>query len=199
MPVVIRKVVGDYFENHTQIASGEWRIREQVEALEAWFDVESNALDTQHQWIADIGFAGRSDARGGGPPITKNLMQKCLAYNLEIYLSEYPRHREKSPSSSSAELREQILNCKLPNSSAILAGEGLILSGVEDDLDVFSDEPEHEIYVMALLQKEIIESLDDKNKRLCILFFLRDIMLGSDKDISKYAESLYDKILKNID
>ena len=90
LPVVIRKTVGDRFENLVELAPDEWKLREQVEALEAWLKHNPDTLDSQHKWVADIGFCVRSDAAGGGPPITRELMQLCIASNLEIYLSEYP-------------------------------------------------------------------------------------------------------------
>lgn len=90
MPVVIRKVVDGRFENFVDVASNEWKLREQVEALEFWLVRNPRTLDPRYEWVADIGFCVRPDALGGGPPITRNLMQLCIASNLEIYLSEYP-------------------------------------------------------------------------------------------------------------
>lgn len=90
MPCVIRKIVGDEFENHVELLGESWDLRAQVEALEAWLEANEHELDPRHEWIADIGFCIREDALGGGPPITRNLMQRCLNANLEIFLSEYP-------------------------------------------------------------------------------------------------------------
>ena len=90
MPCVIRKIVGDTFENYDELVMDEWRLREQVESLEEWLQVNHCILNTEFRWVADIGFCPRSNAFGGGPPITRNLMTLCLAANLEIYLSEYP-------------------------------------------------------------------------------------------------------------
>lgn len=90
MPCVIRQLVDDRFINHAELAGAEWRLREQVEALEAWLETDPSRLDPKSRWVADIGFCVRSDARGGGPPISRRLMQLCLDSNLEIYLSEYP-------------------------------------------------------------------------------------------------------------
>jgi hypothetical protein len=90
MPWVIRKIVGNEFENLIELSGEEWRLREQVEALEEWLEVHRSKLDPSSKWVADIGFCVRSDAVGGGPPITRNLMKMCLDVNLEIYLSEYP-------------------------------------------------------------------------------------------------------------
>ncbi|MEX2212822.1 MAG: hypothetical protein WD768_01755 [Phycisphaeraceae bacterium] len=89
MPVIIRKVVGDRFQNEVDVVRDEWKLREQVEALEAWLKNNPGRLDPAYEWVADIGFCVRPDALGGGPPISRELMRLCLAANLEIYLSEY--------------------------------------------------------------------------------------------------------------
>lgn len=91
MPCVIRQIVGGRLRNHVELADDEWRLREQVEALETWLGENPGRLDPRSQWVADIGFCVRPDAAGGGPVIGRRLMRSCLDANLEIYLSEYPR------------------------------------------------------------------------------------------------------------
>ena len=88
LSTIIRKVVGDRFENHTTVSEA-WVLREQVEALEQWLLEHPKELDPDHEWVADIGFNHRPGSLGGGPPLTRRLMQMCLDRNLEIYLSEY--------------------------------------------------------------------------------------------------------------
>jgi hypothetical protein len=90
MPCVIRKVVDGQLTNHEELLPDEWRLRELVAALEAWLEAAPTRLDPTLPWVADIGFCVRSDATGGGPPISRRLMQLCLDSNLEILLSEYP-------------------------------------------------------------------------------------------------------------
>jgi hypothetical protein len=90
LPVIIRKIVGDRFENFVELAPREWKLREQVDSLEAWLKNNRDQLDSAHQWVADIGFCVRPNASGGGPPISRDLMRMCIEANLEIYLSEYP-------------------------------------------------------------------------------------------------------------
>ena len=90
MPCVIRKIVNDRYENLVELAPDEWSLREQVEALEGWLRDHRNELDPTHEWVADIGFCIRKNASGGGPPISRKLMQMCLEVNLQILLSEYP-------------------------------------------------------------------------------------------------------------
>jgi hypothetical protein len=89
MPCIIRRVVGERFENHAEIAPGEWKLRPQIEALEQWLSQHRDQLPAGHQWVADVGFTARRDATGGGPPISLDLMRMCLEANMEIYLSEY--------------------------------------------------------------------------------------------------------------
>ena len=89
MPVVIRRVVDDRFENYSEIAPGSWDLRTQIEALEEWLSTNPDELDPSNQWVADVGFTVRLDATGGGPPISRKLMEMCVTSNLEIYLSEY--------------------------------------------------------------------------------------------------------------
>ena len=89
MPVVIRRIVGDGFRNHTELAEDSWDLRTQIETLEAWLATNPIESDASTQWVADVGFTVRLDATGGGPPVTRRLMEMCVAANLEIYLSEY--------------------------------------------------------------------------------------------------------------
>ncbi len=90
MSCVIRKLNDEGLENLVELVGDEWRLRELIEALEDWLRSHPDTLDPQHEWVADIGFCVREDARGGGPPITRELMAMCLRANLEIWLSEYP-------------------------------------------------------------------------------------------------------------
>jgi hypothetical protein len=96
MSTIIRKVVADSSENYITI-SEEWVLRPQVETLEQWLQHHIHELDPSFEWIADIGFSPRSNACGGGPPLTRNLMGMCLAANMEIYLSEYSSTDTKNP------------------------------------------------------------------------------------------------------
>ena len=90
MPCVIRPSAGDQQEALVELCPQEWRLREQIEALEAWLRENRQQLTSRKRWVADIGFCVRADAAGGGPPITRDLMKMCLEVNLEILLSEYP-------------------------------------------------------------------------------------------------------------
>jgi hypothetical protein len=88
LSTIIRKIVGDSFENFVTVSS-EWDLRSQVEALEQWLRTHRGELDPSFEWVADIGFSPCSNACGGGPPLSRELMRMCLDANMEIYLSEY--------------------------------------------------------------------------------------------------------------
>jgi hypothetical protein len=88
LSTIIRKVVGDRSENYVTVST-EWVLRRQVEALETWLREHRGELDPSSESIADIGFTHRSNACGGGPPFTRELMRMCLDANMEIYVSEY--------------------------------------------------------------------------------------------------------------
>ena len=94
MPCIIRKRIGDRWENHVELAPQEWSIGPQVDALHVWLRDNLRGLDPMFSWMADIGFCPRSGALGGGPVISKQLMEDCLKANLEIYFSEYPAEDE---------------------------------------------------------------------------------------------------------
>ena len=94
MPVAIRQIVGKSFTHHTDLAGDSWDLREQMETLQEW--MSNNTLDPSSEWIADIGFTTRLNATGGGPAINRELMQLCLASNLEIFLSEYGTESDRS-------------------------------------------------------------------------------------------------------
>ena len=94
MPVIIRKIVDDSTVNYVEVATGSWDLRTQIEAFETWLSESPGRLDPSNQWIADVGFTVRLEALGGGPPITRNLMEMCVESNIEIYLSEYGSETE---------------------------------------------------------------------------------------------------------
>jgi hypothetical protein len=88
LSTIIRKSVGDRFENYATVSSG-WHLRPQVEALEQWLIEHRAELDPAFEWVADIGFTHRPGSLGGGPPLSLELFRMCLEANMEIYLSEY--------------------------------------------------------------------------------------------------------------
>ena len=61
MPCVIRKIVGDRYENFVELAPTEWQLCPQIEALQDWLSTHRTDLNPAFEWIADIGFCVRSD------------------------------------------------------------------------------------------------------------------------------------------
>ncbi len=88
MSTIIRRAAGKKYENHTRV-SDSWDLRTQIEALEEWMCANGTSLDPSSEWVADVGFTVRLTALGGGPPLSRKLMELCIAQNLEIFLSEY--------------------------------------------------------------------------------------------------------------
>jgi len=173
MPVVVWRGMGDRFAKHAELAVSTWDLREQVEALEAWMHSDKGKLDPSSRWVADIGFAPRKGALGGGPPLTLGLMEACLAANLEIFLSEYPRVRNACPTGD--ELRASMLEAVRSGSSALLAAEKYLLAEAEDDLNTYANEPDDDDYIKALLLKELLQKLPDSEaKRLFVLHQLHE-------------------------
>ena len=89
MAIWIRKVSEDKSINFLKLAEDDWNLMSQFEAFSSWLDSGAEALDSNFEWIADIGFRQRADATGGGPVISRDVMAACLKYNITIFLSEY--------------------------------------------------------------------------------------------------------------
>jgi len=89
MAIWIRKIKGDTSENYLKLADGDWNLRTQFEVFESWLKCDAGNLKSDEMWIADIGFAPREGALGGGPIISLEMMKICLDKQITIYLSEY--------------------------------------------------------------------------------------------------------------
>jgi hypothetical protein len=71
------------------LCEGNWRLPDQAEALEAWL-AENRATLKPGRYIADIGFAPREDALGGGAAISPEMMRTMADLGISLFLSEYP-------------------------------------------------------------------------------------------------------------
>lgn len=89
MAIWIRKVTGEKSENYLKLADEDWDLRSQFEVFESWLKSDAGALSSSEGWIADIGFTPREGACGGGPVISLEIMELCLANKITIFLSEY--------------------------------------------------------------------------------------------------------------
>jgi hypothetical protein len=70
-----------------------WRLPDQVEALEAWLR-ENGSNVKKGQYVVDIGFTLREDASGGGAAISPEMMRTMSDLGMSLFLSEYPGENE---------------------------------------------------------------------------------------------------------
>ena len=89
MAIWIRKINPEDKENYLKLAVDDWNLISQFEIFEKWLKTEAANLELGNEWIVDIGFSPREGALGGGPIISKEIMELCLKNNITIYLSEY--------------------------------------------------------------------------------------------------------------
>ena len=102
-------------------------------------------------------------------------MRMCLNANLDIYLSEYPR--TKTVTAAAEELRRQLSKDEKLGASAMADVHRFLLAKVEDTLLTFEDEPTDFLYIEAMLQKELLLSLQGStSERTFMLLCLHDIL-----------------------
>ena len=89
MSIWIRKIEDGKRNGVLQIGKDCWELPKLFKLFESWLFSEEINIDTKFEWIADIGFSPREGANGGGPIISKKIMEACLSNNISIYLSEY--------------------------------------------------------------------------------------------------------------
>ena len=87
MPIKI--VIADSHEQVTLLASDTWELPAQIDALEQWLESEA-ASSAGKSLVADICYAPREGALGGGCHISTSMMKKLIALNIQLCLSEYP-------------------------------------------------------------------------------------------------------------
>jgi len=107
MPVNICRVTPDEEENESiaWLGDDEWLLRPQIEALSAWLDQAARTLPPA-EYVADVGFCWRRDARAGGPVLGPSTMQHIVRLGMSLYLSEYPCFAGEPEASASEETNE---------------------------------------------------------------------------------------------
>lgn len=70
------------------ICDGEWKLPDQIKALLAWAEENKGTLKKGKK-SADLGFAIRNDAAGGGAVLTAEKMKMLSDLDIDLYLSEY--------------------------------------------------------------------------------------------------------------
>ena len=88
MPINIY-IQDDSWERVAWLCDDNWRLPDQVEALEMWLDENRTAMKSG-RYIADIGFCVRKDASGGGAAISPDMMRTMADLGISLFLSEYP-------------------------------------------------------------------------------------------------------------
>ncbi len=91
MPIRIDRV-GPDGRGHGTVAwlcDGCWRLPDQGEVLAAWLAEHGPTLPAG-EYAADIGFAPREDAAGGGAAFPVVVLRQMAGLNMALSLSEYP-------------------------------------------------------------------------------------------------------------
>ena len=98
MPIRIDRIAPDGRENETVawLCDGCWRLPEQGEALVAWLAEHGGELPAG-EYAADIGFAPRGDAGGGGAAFPPAALRRMADLGMALHLSEYPVGDETPP------------------------------------------------------------------------------------------------------
>jgi hypothetical protein len=81
------------------LCDDDWRLSSQISALEVWLAHDGATLP-KGIYTADIGFAPRSDAAGGGAEITPEMMHRMTKLGMTLFLSEYPKMERDSDEST---------------------------------------------------------------------------------------------------
>ena len=89
MSIWISKIENGKRNGVLQLGKESWDLPELFKLFESWLLSEDLDIDTNFDWIADIGFSPREGANGGGPIVSQEIMKACIANNISIYLSEY--------------------------------------------------------------------------------------------------------------
>lgn len=83
MPIKIRDNQNDEI---AWLCSDDWELPIQLQALEEWIRDQK----TKAGCSADIGYAPRPGALGGGGKLSSESIKKMAELDMELYFSEYP-------------------------------------------------------------------------------------------------------------
>jgi hypothetical protein len=91
MPVSIYRTAprGDEDATLASLGDDEWSLPELIGLLETWLDAHAGDLSAG-EYVADVGFCWRRDARGGGSALGPELLKKMGEAGFSLFLSEYP-------------------------------------------------------------------------------------------------------------
>jgi hypothetical protein len=71
------------------LCDGEWDLAPQLAALESWL-LDHAAELPPSDYVADVGFAARRNARGGGAALGSRMAGLMSSARVSVFLSEYP-------------------------------------------------------------------------------------------------------------
>jgi hypothetical protein len=89
MPTVIYKHENPKNLRIACLSEDSWELPKQLVRLEQWLLEEATDIP-RASYVADVGYAPRDGALGGGGAVTRAAMEKMLAIGMELFLSEYP-------------------------------------------------------------------------------------------------------------
>jgi hypothetical protein len=89
MPTKISSRKDGSLEELAWLFSHDWHLPRQFAALQEWLALHGATLP-KGEYSADIGFAPRPDAAGGGAAITLEMMRSMSSVGMTLYFSEYP-------------------------------------------------------------------------------------------------------------
>jgi hypothetical protein len=89
MPINIYSQDSDLADQLAWLCDDNWRLPDQVDALEAWLNQNKSRIPPGH-YVADIGFTLRPDASGGGAALSPEMMRTMADLGMSLFLSEYP-------------------------------------------------------------------------------------------------------------
>ena len=89
MPIVIYSE-GKSGERLASLCAEEWELPKLVPVLESWL-AENHPRIKRGRYVADIGFAVREDAGGGGSALSPESMRLMADCGMSLFLSEYRR------------------------------------------------------------------------------------------------------------
>jgi hypothetical protein len=95
MPTKISLQEDGKWKEMAWLCGGDWHLPRQVAALREWLSLHITTLP-KGDYAADIGFAPRADAGGGGAAITLEMMRAMNAVGMTLHLSEYPEMGEEA-------------------------------------------------------------------------------------------------------
>lgn len=93
MPTVIYRHETPQNQRIAKLFPDTWELPKQLDDLEKWLLSEGVRLP-KASYVADVGYAPRSGAFGGGGGLTLVAMEAMCSIGMELFLSEYPPDEE---------------------------------------------------------------------------------------------------------